>query len=299
MNKAAKALIAVFVMIGCGLVGYRWIKQWHGGKIDQVLQQEQTKCKQEISQLQAEVNLLGTEMEKLRDKQPSAAELTEIFGPMEPTVPMPGKTVDCGRINSQAASFFQYIHNKAADIQPDLKISYQDLTASIFKDLCDHPPINVGETEDIHRLISNATHFYRVLGKERLQFLIKITKSEADILEPALAVLFARQTACDSDSKPPQLSCLYSHACFLLNSLGGRSYLLRREARLRILIQYYALLVVDLSNDVEQNFLGLDLRPHLNALVLDIQTQRGLMYREQYLAGLNALKVKYGVATDQ
>ena len=45
---------------------------------------------------------------------------------------------------------------------------------------------------------------------------------------------------------------------FFLNTLGGRSYMLRRESKLRMLVSYYAILIVDRANDEKFNRYGID-----------------------------------------
>jgi hypothetical protein len=151
--------------------------------------------------------------------------------------------------------------------------------------------------EDIYSLVRNVTHFYRILGKDRIDLIKEILKSESAVVEPAMAVMFSWMTACDKspsgDLDHPNLKSLYQYACYFLNTLGGRGYLLRRETKLRMLINYYALLTVDMANDAKINSYGIDIRPHLDYLFYDINNQKGLMYRQRYLSRLSALLNKY------
>ena len=78
-----------------------------------------------------------------------------------------------------------------------------------------------------------------------------------------------------------------------MNTLGGRSYLLRRDAKLRMLVNYYSLLIIDLANEAKLNAYGLDIRPYLDYVFYDINNQKGLMYRQRYLSRLSALQNKY------
>ena len=86
---------------------------------------------------------------------------------------------------------------------------------------------------------------------------------------------------------------IYPYAAYFLNTLGGRSYLLRRDSKIRMLVNYYAVLTVDMANDNNYNAYGLDIRPYIDYLFYDINNQKGLMYRERYLTRLAALKDKY------
>jgi hypothetical protein len=141
------------------------------------------------------------------------------------------------------------------------------------------------------------THLYRILGKERILQIKELLANEAAVVEPAISVLYNWVTICNAGeggpTDPAKLKSLYQYACFFLNSLGGRSYLLRRESKLRMLINYYSLLVLDKANDAQFNAYGLDIRPHLDYLFYDINNQKGLLYRQRYLTQLVALRSKY------
>jgi hypothetical protein len=165
------------------------------------------------------------------------------------------------------------------------------------KKLAANPPINVGEMEDLYSLMRNVTHFYRLLGKDRIALIKEILKSESAVMEPAIAVMFSWLTVCKDQGgagvQQLNLDSMYQYACYFLNTLGGRSYLLRRDSRIRMLVNYYCLLVIDMANDAKINAYGLDIRPHLDYLFYDLNNQKGLIYRQRYLTNLAALQDKY------
>ena len=171
----------------------------------------------------------------------------------------------------------------------------EELFEYISKQLAANPPTNVGEMDNLASLIRNVTFFYRVLGKERIELLKGILNSEA--AEPAMAVMFTWMTECNENNQRvdgvSNLKNLYQYASFFLNTLGGRSYLLRRDSKLRMLVNYYSLLTIDMANDAKLNAYGIDIRPHLDYVFYDINNQKGLLYRQRYLAHLAALKNKY------
>ena len=86
---------------------------------------------------------------------------------------------------------------------------------------------------------------------------------------------------------------MYEYAVFFLNSLAGKSYLLRRESKVRILTVYYCILILDQANQKVINRYGLDIRPLIDAAAYDIRSQRGLVAQKQYLDTLLQLRVKY------
>jgi len=89
------------------------------------------------------------------------------------------------------------------------------------------------------------------------------------------------------------LSSQYEYAGFFLNSLGGRSYLLRRDPGVRILTTYYSVLILDRANEEDLNRHGIDIRPHIDSVAQEIRNSRGLVFQKQYLDRLEALREKY------
>jgi hypothetical protein len=78
-----------------------------------------------------------------------------------------------------------------------------------------------------------------------------------------------------------------------LDTLGGRSYLMRRDPKLRLLTTYYSILVMDRANDRKMNPNGIDIRPAIAVTAKEIRSHTGLAYRKQYLAELERLTAKY------
>ena len=297
MDKTVKVLVILFAVVGIALFGYHWIDQWHHKAVQQSVEKEKTECLKQIAQLEAEVNRLKEDLETQHQVLPSKSELTDAFGAAKPGEAFKTQAVDCKQLTSQMVAFFQYLDSKSYLIWPGVNnMRAEELFEEIYKKLAANPPINVGEMEDLSSLVANVTHFYRVLGKDRIDLIKEILSSETAVTEPAMAVAFAWLTSCKSERMvkgQPNLNSLYPYACFFLNTLGGRSYLLRRDSKLRMLITYYSLLVIDMANDAKLNSYGLDIRPHLHYLFFDINTQKGLMYRERYLTKLAALQDKY------
>jgi hypothetical protein len=293
MDKTVKVLIVLFALVGIGLFGYHFVNQWHAKSLEQVVDQERKQANEKIAQMEAKVNRLTEELGGQQQAQPSKSELVNAFGAAKPMESISSETVDCGQVAGQVVAFFQYLDSKAYLIWPGINMRAEDLFDQISRQLTAKPPVNVGEMDDIYSLVHNVTHFYTVLGKERVDLVKEILKSESEVLEPAMAVMFAWITACNANTKQLDLNTLYQYAHFFLNTLGGRSYLLRREAKLRILVNYYSLLVIDMANDAKLNAFGFDIRPHLDYVFYDINNQKGLMYRPRYLSRLRALQNKY------
>jgi hypothetical protein len=298
MDKTVKTLVILFALVGIGLFGYHWINRWHTTAVERRVGSEKEACLQKIAQLEAEIQQLNEDLQAQRLSMPSKSVLANVFGAEKP-FPGPDSTdVDCQKITAQVMAFFDYLDSKAYLIWPGINSRAESMFEDITNRLVRQPPINVGEMEQLPSLVSNVTHFYRVLGKERIDVLKEILKSESAVIEPAMSVMFTWLTVCRPKSKSdgagkPSLAAMYQYAAFFLNTLGGRSYLLRRESKLRMLVNFYALLIVDMANDARQNSYGIDIRPHIDYLFYDLNNQKGLMYRERYLTHLAMLQEKY------
>lgn len=295
MDKTIKILVVCFAAIGIGLFAYHWINQWHSKILDSALKQEKAACKQQLDKLQADIKHL---QDKLAQQAPQTPEtdLSAIFGTAVPKN-MVEPVVDCKKTARQVVAFFQYLDRKSYLIWPDINMRAEALFEELFKKLAANPPTNVGEMDDLYSLVKNVTHFYRVLGKDRIDLLKEILKSEKSVIEPAIAVLYNWLVYCNggmpASTEEEILKTLYQYAGYFLNTLGGRSYLLRRDSKLRMLINYYSLLVIDKANDSRMNSYGIDVRPYIDYLLYDISNQKGLIYHRLYLTRLNAMRAKY------
>ena len=291
MDRTVKILVILFVLIGIALFGYHWVNQWHTQTLDRSVQAEKNKCLQRIAELEAQIQKLSQEAETHNPGLLTKSEMTDVFGATKPEI------TDCGKITTQVAAFFQYLDSKAYLIWPGTTLRAEELFEEIYTQLKSQPPINVGEMDNMYNLLRNVTHLYRVLGKDRINLIKTILQSESAVVEPAMAVIHTWLLVCsDEGTSVPgksHLDNLYPYAVYFLNTLGGRSYLLRRDSKMRMLVTYYALLTVDLANERKVNSYGLDVRPYIDYLFFDINNQKGLMYRERYLTQLAALKDKY------
>lgn len=291
MDKTVKILVIVFVIVGIALFGYHWINQWHTQALEQSVQQEKEKYMQRIAELEAEIKEASQEMVNQNPAILTESEMTDVFGVDETAI------TDCNKITNQVVAFFQYLDSKAYLIWPGSNIRAEELFEELYAKAVNHPPINVGEMENLSSLRRNVTHLYRVFGKDRIDLLKIILQSESAAMEPAMAVIHSWLVVCSdqgaSVAEKQHLKEVYPYAAYFLNTLGGRSYLLRRDSKIRMLVTYYAVLTVDMANDNNYNAYGLDIRPYIDYLFYDINNQKGMMYRERYLTQLAALKDKY------
>ena len=112
-----------------------------------------------------------------------------------------------------------------------------------------------------------------------------------------MATFFSWFTAChrcEADTlNCPTLKVLYRYSGFFLNTLAGKSYLLRRDSKVRVLTTYYSVLILDRANQEMLNRDGIDIRHFVYALSYDVRNQKGLIHKRKYLEELEALREAY------
>ena len=171
---------------------------------------------------------------------------------------------------------------------------FTDILARLLKT----PPFAQQETDSLLQVLQNRVYLYRVLGKKDTLLLRDILLKEGDILESSFAILYQAMTLqekCKADGPALRLPLqeVYPHAVFFLNTLGGTAYLMRRDLKVRMLTQYYCILILDQANRRRLNSLGLDIRPPLDILMRDLKGTAHLTRKEEYLETLKNIRAKY------
>jgi len=204
---------------------------------------------------------------------------------------------ECQKMEKDLQEFFTYLDAK--DYIKKLKIEEGTFNhfRKIIRALSSNPPIPAGEGLNYDMIISNIYHFYRALELKDLELIKLILKNEADTMEINLALfykwLMSNDKCGQKEGIPPTLNTLYKYAGFLINSIGGRSYLFRRETRLRLLLYYYSLLIIHEADKKKMNNFGVDITPFLEPLAEEIENYQFLYFRKEYAGRLINLKDFY------
>ncbi len=140
-------------------------------------------------------------------------------------------------------------------------------------------------------------HFFRVIGKKNILLMKTILDRERDKIENVASELYqwTSISTCQDDQfqfKAP-LAKVYEYAGFFLNTMGGRSYLFRRDSRSRLLVNYYSILIVENANEKGMNRHGIDISLLIPQLINEIESSNQLIYKENYLDQLYNLLEKY------
>jgi hypothetical protein len=204
---------------------------------------------------------------------------------------------ECQKIEKDLRSFFTYLEKKdyirELGLEEDLFSHFQGIIRTLSLD----PPLPAGEGFSYDIVIQNIYYFYRILGLKDLKLIKSIADNEADAMEVNLALfykwLMSGERCGTKDGLPPKLDILYRYAGYLINSIGGRAYLFRRETRLRLLLQYYCILIIHEADMRKLNNFGIDITPYLEPLADEMENYQLLYFRREYAGKLIDLKNYY------
>ncbi len=295
---AKKIFIPVVIILFIAIAGYFFLKDRIAEKIEETTQQavsqERSQWQQKTEELEGKVALLEKEV---RETVPAVDEekLIEAFG-KEPVETIEEK-VEAERTGAKIINFFSYLDKKgylkARGIDEDSSEYFRKLVDKLTKSR----PVVSGETEDLYTLLKNITYFFRVLGRTDVQVIKDILKGEAELIEPTMKLFFEWIDLWNRVEEPEKITVqpeiLYEYTCFFLHTIAGQSYLFRRDSKTRCLAAYYCVLILDKSNEDGLNKYGIDIRPHIDALMNDIQSHKHLADRIDYLSKLNNIRKKY------
>lgn len=222
--------------------------------------------------------------------------------PQDQIVPDPVPTLPTKDELPQAAekikAFYQYLDQQKYIQARHLDAPSLIYTTRLIQKLVDAPPIVTRETDELSTILKNSTHLFRILGKDNILLSKEILNREQGKTEELMANYFLLTEQPETFDKDLSLKipegALYQYACFFLNTMGGKLYLSRRDSRTRMLVTYYAILIVHQANTQEKNTYGLQLQPAINLLTTEIEEGgNSLHYNEAYLDTLYDLKEKY------
>lgn len=239
--------------------------------------------------------------EELAKSSPETKDLIAQSAPQERLEEVESKAMkvedECQKMEKDLQEFFTYLDKK--DYIRELRIEGGTFNhfIKIIRALSLNPPIPAGEGLNYDMIISNIYHFYRALELKDLTLIKLILKNEADTMEINLALfykwLMSNDECGQKEGIPPTLDMLYKYAGFLVNSIGGRAYLFRRETRLRLLLYYYSVLIIHEADKKKMNNFGVDITPFLEPLAEEIENYKFLYFRKEYAGRLVNLKDYY------
>lgn len=226
----------------------------------------------------------------------------------EPGVPGPAVTdeleseseqlrKECELLGNKLYDFFIHIDSEEYLKPFGLQEQSQIYFIRLANNLLDNPPVVSRESDDLYTILKNMAHFFRIIGKDNIILIKAILDRERDKIEDIASELYQWTTidSCENDrfAFTTSLEEIYEYAGFFLNTMGGRSYLFRRDSRSRLLVNYYSVLIVASANEKGVNRHGIDLNLLIPQLIGEIESSNQLIYKENYLDQLYTLQEKY------
>lgn len=204
----------------------------------------------------------------------------------------------CEQITARINSFYTHLDQQEYMKQFGLDAPSQIYFAKLIQRLIDNPPVVTRETDDLFTVLKNTAHFFRIIGKNNIQLLKGILDQEKESFEEMLADFFVltAQPPCLEKSFGIQLnqSALDDYAGFFLNTMGGRLYLFRRDSVSRMVVNYYAILIIEQANTAGNNSRGIEIKAAVDNLITEIENSGNqLKLKERYLDKLYEIKEKY------
>jgi len=222
----------------------------------------------------------------------------------EPGVPGPTVTDESGSLEKECELLDDKLYNFFIHIDTEeymkpfaLQVPAQAYFTNLAYKLLDNPPVVSRESDDLYTILKNMAHFYRVIGGHNIILIKTILDRERAKIEDVASELYQWTTlgSCKSDrfnfSAP--FDKMYEYAGFFLNTMGGRSYLFRRDSRSRLIVNYYSILIVATANERGINRHGIDISLLIPQLTQEIESTTQLIYKENYLDQLYDLMEKY------
>jgi hypothetical protein len=288
------SVMVILVVVVIGIFFGILLKDWYERQMEVARKQEGQEWKQQAEVLTRKLTELEQELKTVRSESPSQEKEAEVFGPPAAEAPAREKPLTSEEVERRVKAFFSYLDSRDYVQAHQLEGGCFDQYLQAVEALSAHPPKVSGETESLYEMLKNVSYFYRVIGKMRVQAAAEIVKNERDIMESSMRVFYQWYTGPSDRLKGrPSLPVMYAYASYLLDTFGGRSYLMRRDSRIRLLTTYYCILVVDRASDQQMNPNGIDIRPLIAGVARDMRSHTGLVYQKQYLAELERLSRKY------
>ena len=305
-ERTFKVLLVLVILAVAGYFIYNLMSGWYRDTLDTAKTEERQEWQQRTEGLVNKVSDLEDKLEELKGETVPEGKLTEVFGdkptesaPTDEAAEPAPKSADISpeEIERQILAFFTYLDDQPYVQAHNLEGGTYHQYTLVMDKLAETKPLVTGEQKSLYTMMRNVAHFYRTLGKERVLIIKEIINRENEIMESVMRMFFLWYSLDYGDTEKikgrPKLSTMYQYAGYFLNTLGGRSYLMRRDPKVRTLTQYYCVLILDRANEAKINSDGIDIRPHILSAHNNISNQIGFIYQKQYLVELEKLMTKY------
>jgi hypothetical protein len=308
MDRSAKIIVAIVVIVVSAFFIYSKFAGWHASRLETTVKQERESWLDKTDQMKQEIATLKQELAVVKGQAVSQDKLAAVFGEAQQedkkvAQQLTGKISEgkkqpsFAEVEGHIMAFFSYMDDQEYVQSYKFKEGTYHQYQIAIKKLSSKLPIITGEISSLYNIVRNVAHFYRVMGKERVLLIKQLMQNESEVIESVMRTFYLWFTMDDEGQSTvqgrPSMRNMYEYAGYILNTLGGRSYLLRRDPKVRTLTTYYCVLMLDKANDEELNSKGIDIRPYIGSSLMEIENQTGFVHQKEYLTKLRELKLKY------
>ena len=199
-------------------------------------------------------------------------------------------------VHRKVMKFFSYLDQKGYLSARGIGATSYEHFKSIIDRLMLASPVISGESQDMMTLLKNITYLFNALGKNDTLLVRDIINGESEIIEPTMKLFFMWMDPSNAIAGTGRITIpfekQYEYAAYFLQTIGGKAYLFRRDAKTRLLMSYYCILILDQANQETLNKYGVDIRPLVSSLITEIQNSKVLADKQEYIAALNIIKKK-------
>jgi hypothetical protein len=204
---------------------------------------------------------------------------------------------DCHQLEKNVLDFFRYLDSKQYTWSRDPKMDTYSRFKRILDRMAENPPIPAGEGEDPKVIVQNIYYLYRTLDRQDIGLIRQIIRNETETLEFNLDLFYRWISSAgncpNTKTVRPSLELLYRYAGFFINTTGGRAYLFRRPADIRLLISYYCILIINMADMNGMNTYGIDIVPHIGQIQDEIRLYPHFHFQSEYINRLTEIEIYY------
>ena len=288
-------LILVVMIIG-GFALHRF-EQYHRNRIDQVKALERRYWKEQNKQLEAQLANLEQEIKNLKVSTKTREKVSQVFKEDPQKLMFQEDKPTLEKSVYQLVTFFSYLDQQKYIQVRQLNGGSQQAFRQAIEALLLNTPMFTAELANLENLTRNLEHFQSVLGEPTTDLFQEIFANETELLEPVLYAFYHWIELCEDNPNNiiacPKLPQLYEYASFFLGTFAGRNYLFESNPKMRVLINYYSVLIVDRALDEQNNPNGIDIRQHILSSLRALSLQKDLVGLDGYQEKLKLLAKKY------
>ena len=297
MKRILQIGILVLVILIVGGFALHRFEQYHRNRINQVKALERRYWEEQNEQLEAQLDKLEQEIKNLKVSPKTLEKVSEVFKEDPQKLMFPEGEPTLEKSVYQLVTFFSYLDQQDYIKARQLSGGSQQAFRQAIETLLQAPPLFTAELANLENLTNNLKHFQAVLGEPSTDLFKEIFSNESELLEPMLHAFYHWIELCEDNPNNiiacPKLAQLYDYASFFLGTFAGRNYLFESNPKLRVLINYYSVLVIDRALDEQNNPNGIDIRQHILSSLRAISLQKDLVGLESYQEKLKLLARKY------